>query len=400
MANRPSSYLNWTDGSPSKVVQPPSNFLLQGWQAGQAPPFQYANWQIWLADQWIQYLDQLTNTGIPDQAIRLINGGTVAFNVATGALSWSSDLNLSIPSIPDSANTLAAGSATLADGQVAYVTANLPVESQGSTTSGSNVISGMNFTGNITTGMIVTGPGIPGSTTISGVGPNSVTISNNASSTNSNANYTFVNSTALSATVVANTAFIPNLNTIMIARRSGNTLYFGVNYGLVLGGSSSGGGGGSFELYLPDSQAASEGQINDTAYYEFNEADSQLILAEIIVPSSYSPGTQIFLKQGIFASPATTGNVLLQAISYLQSLGSSTLGSQTNSHASTNSAVNVNASANVLTAVGSLDVTDSTGKINGVSVAPGDVILVAVMRGTDSAADVARLLKNSLSPTF
>ena len=232
MATRPSTYLNWTDGSPSKVVQPPSNFLLQGWQAGQAPPFQYANWQIWLLDQWVQYLDQLTNTGIPDQVMRLINGGLWSFNASSGVLSWSATANIAIASIADSDNALAAGSATLTDGQVAYVTVNMPINVVGTTTNSgpsANVISGMAFTGNISIGMSVTGPGIPSSTTVTGVSSNSVTISNNATSSNTNATYTFANNTALSVTVANNTAFIPQLNTILLARRVGPLIYLGVN---------------------------------------------------------------------------------------------------------------------------------------------------------------------------
>src|SRR5271169_6752654 len=60
MPSRPSQYLNWTDGSPSKVVQPPSPYSLLGWVAGQAPPFQYMNYLFWPSDQWIQWLDSFT----------------------------------------------------------------------------------------------------------------------------------------------------------------------------------------------------------------------------------------------------------------------------------------------------------------------------------------------------
>jgi hypothetical protein len=61
MATKPSTYLNWTDGNPSKQVQPPSAQLLSGWTSGEPLPFQYLNWQIWLLDQWIQWLDSITS---------------------------------------------------------------------------------------------------------------------------------------------------------------------------------------------------------------------------------------------------------------------------------------------------------------------------------------------------
>lgn len=55
--SKPGTFLNWTDGSGSKVVQPPSSQQASGWTAGEPPPFQYMNWLFWLTDQWIQWLD-------------------------------------------------------------------------------------------------------------------------------------------------------------------------------------------------------------------------------------------------------------------------------------------------------------------------------------------------------
>lgn len=64
MPSRPSNYINWTDGSPTKVVQPPSAFALQGWIAGQAPPFQYMNYLFYTLDQWVQWLDFFTQNSL------------------------------------------------------------------------------------------------------------------------------------------------------------------------------------------------------------------------------------------------------------------------------------------------------------------------------------------------
>lgn len=66
-------------------------------------------------------LDEATNQ---DRSLSLISGGTWKFVVSTGVLSWSAGANISIPGLADSANAIAAGSVTLANGQVAYCTLN------------------------------------------------------------------------------------------------------------------------------------------------------------------------------------------------------------------------------------------------------------------------------------
>jgi hypothetical protein len=236
MTLRPLTYLNWTDGDSSKQVQPPANFLLQGWTAGMRPPFEYANWQIWLLDQWVQYLDQITNTGSPDQVMRLLNGGIWAFNATTGLLSWSLDANLRIPGIPDSNNAILAGNVTVPDGNLVYVVVNPPIITQGDTSTSIDInkITGLNFVGNLSIGMTVTGLGIPASTTVLGVGTDSVTLSNNVTSDNTDATYIFSNTGALTPVVVQSDTFVPSLTTIIIAVRSGPKVYVGVNSGQML----------------------------------------------------------------------------------------------------------------------------------------------------------------------
>lgn len=230
MANRPSTYPFWTD-SGVNVIQPPSELAETGYTPGQAPDAQNFNWLFGNYNDWIQYFDQLTATGIPISVIRLINGGTWSFNATTGALAWSADANLAIPSLSDASNDIPAGSVTLSDGQVAYTVANLPTYSLGdtSTTSNPNQITGMNYTGNVEVGYAVTGPGIPASTTVTAVGSNFVTISNNVTSNNSQATYTFAPTGALTVQVANNISLMPTINTILLARRSGNVIYLGVN---------------------------------------------------------------------------------------------------------------------------------------------------------------------------
>ena len=119
MASRPISYPEWVDSGPL-VVQPAANLAATGWAPGIAPDAQNVNWLFGNIDDWIKYLDQITNTSLPQSTIRLINGGLWSFNATTGSLAWSQPANLAMPSIPDSSNAIPTGSVVLNDGQVAY----------------------------------------------------------------------------------------------------------------------------------------------------------------------------------------------------------------------------------------------------------------------------------------
>lgn len=226
---RPPQYLDWTDGNPSKVVQPPANFLLEGWDPGQAPPSQYMNWLFYTTDQWIQYLDHITNAGIPDQVLRLINGGYWSFDKTTGNLAWSLAFNISVPGSPDSANQVAAGAAAMADGDVAYVDIGLPVVANGTIQNGSNHILSMNYTGNLFAGMNVIGAGIPSGTTVVSVSPTSVQISQNATADTVGVTLLFssVNTPVVLTSPIG--SFIPTLSSIVIARRVGAKVFVGIN---------------------------------------------------------------------------------------------------------------------------------------------------------------------------
>lgn len=79
---KPTVYLDWTDGSPTKVTQPGPSQQASGWVAGERPPFQYMNWLFYITDQWIQWLDYYTGT-IIDNASGIIASNT-NHRIATG----------------------------------------------------------------------------------------------------------------------------------------------------------------------------------------------------------------------------------------------------------------------------------------------------------------------------
>lgn len=230
MAQRPNSYLNWTpDGSPTKVVQPPANLANQGWLPGMAPPPQYMNWLFYYTDLWIQYLDQLITEGVPDQAMRLLDGGYWSFDKDTGALAWSAPFIIAIPSVPDASNTVPTGSIVIPDGYVAYVDLNNPMVVLGDTHNGTNVVDNISIIDGINTGMAISGPGIPSGTTVLSVGSDSVTISNNATADGTQVTITFAGAGPLTAHVAQSGTFAPQYNQILFARRDGDVVYVGVN---------------------------------------------------------------------------------------------------------------------------------------------------------------------------
>ena len=330
---RPATYINWTDGAPSKVVQPDASFLLTGWQAGQAPPPQYMNWAFYELDQWVQYLDQITNAGVPDGAIRLLNGGNWSFDATTGALSWDAAANLAIPSIPDSSNVIAASSVTLNDGDVAYITPNTPIIAQGTTFSGLTLISPVNFTGNISVGMNVTGPGIPSGTTVLGVGSNNVTLSAAATSSNTGATYVFSEAGPITVSTSTNEAFIPSINTVLFARRSGNAIYLGVNAAqmvLLDGESKTLEGYGYFSVFkAPAGQDLTAGQVvyisagitdggrTAGALYPLDcgadFAPTRSTYAGVVITDVLSGGTAAVVYNGFHASSGLTAGAVYYA---------------------------------------------------------------------------------------
>ena len=55
---QPTSHLEWTDGDPSKVVEPSAGKKLAGWQALEKPPAEFFNWLFYTTDLWNKYLNE------------------------------------------------------------------------------------------------------------------------------------------------------------------------------------------------------------------------------------------------------------------------------------------------------------------------------------------------------
>lgn len=156
--------------------------------------------------------------------------------------------------------------------------------------------------------------------------------------------------------------------------------------------SGSGGGGGS--IYLDWQELANSAYATDSdnyLIYQFEATLGQQLFSYFKVPSTYQQGNQISLKI-LWYSADTSGNGLISSQSTLIRTSTDAISSTTNQRTSTNAAVTLSAgTANEPQPI-TLDLTSSTGTINSVAVSAGDLIMVRIYRGTDTATGVINFL--------
>lgn len=233
MPARPSEYLGWVpDSDPQKMSPPPASQRAAGVVPNEPLTAQHYNYCLNNLDQWVQYLDQNATTGMSSAAVlsgaRLIDSSTWSFSATSGVLSWSAPFAIGFAGMPDSVNQVAAGSVTLADGDVAYVQANLPLFVSGTVTSGSNQLQNIATTQGISVGQGVSGPGLPSGTTVSSIGANVLTLSKNATSSQAVKLFAFYSTSTLSPAVSASASLAVSRNTIVLARRVGPGVLVGL----------------------------------------------------------------------------------------------------------------------------------------------------------------------------
>lgn len=229
---KPTSFPNWTDGSPSKVQEPPPAKKLAGWTPGEPPPMQYMNWLFYNLDQWVKWIEQTLNVPASNvnliAGMRLINGGNWFWDLASKTLTWDAAFDIMIPSIVDADNEVANDSAVLNDGDVLYTQVNLPFSVNVDTNNGSNQLTNIAFMQGIEVGQVIDAPGVPPGTTVTLLGVNSLTMSANASAS-ATVVATFAQTGPLTAQVSPVDDLIPGPTTVVIARRVGDNIYLGVN---------------------------------------------------------------------------------------------------------------------------------------------------------------------------
>ena len=183
-----------------------------------------------------------------------------------------------------------------------------------------------------------------------------------------------------------------------LARVAG-TLYYATDEGKYYGDDGSkliniGGGGASssVEFHAPAGKAPILEEENNRMVHMFGDGLSQELWVDYIVPSTYTAGEDLSLDILAY-SPSSSNTWKIKSTAYLLVPGTDAVSSTTNSHASTNSAV-TNDQANELAKV-TLDLS-SSGEINSVAIAAGNVIAIKIERdtGTSDTADI-RVLNGS-----
>lgn len=71
--------MDWTDGAPSKVVEPGAPKKLLGWVALERPPFEFMNFLFFNTDEWVKYLESVTDATIGSLVFIVDAGGAGNF---------------------------------------------------------------------------------------------------------------------------------------------------------------------------------------------------------------------------------------------------------------------------------------------------------------------------------
>lgn len=187
----------------------------------------------------------------------------------------------------------------------------------------------------------------------------------------------------------ANRFHLPGGSTIMLtADQSVEFIYDLAQTRWVLKSSSGSGGNSSRSLvWVEDSGAPDSGLEFHNNVYFYGSGLSQFLYLWITVPKSYVPGNTISLNLDAY-SPDSTGTGTLATTATLIRPGTDAMNSTTNQKTSSNTfslaVANVAQTENYA-------LTDSSGNINSVPVAPGSLILVALTRGVDTGVSDLRV---------
>ena len=161
-----------------------------------------------------------------------------------------------------------------------------------------------------------------------------------------------------------------------------------------------GGGGGSSLVWEKSGDISPLSEYIDGIHLEnFGKDDIQEVYCFITIPDSYRSGKQIKLSNGAFFLNNVSGTIKFALETTLIRPGVTVLGSYPDKHFSTNLEVSAPTTANTLKTIGDLDLTSSTGQINGKAVIKGDMLRVRLFRDfndeSDPAIEDAKLLINN-----
>lgn len=158
----------------------------------------------------------------------------------------------------------------------------------------------------------------------------------------------------------------------------------------ITSGALGGGGGGSLKWVEAANAPAPSFDSANNEVYQYSSGLGQSLYALVKVPHQYG-GAQIKMYL-TFYSPDSSGTALMQSVATLIRPGVDAYTSTTNQRTSTNSAISLGAGTVNIPQQVVLDLTDSSGKINGVTVSPDYLIYVQLTRGSDTAPSALNAL--------
>ena len=155
--------------------------------------------------------------------------------------------------------------------------------------------------------------------------------------------------------------------------------------------SSGGGGGAGSSVEWVDGDIAPYSEYIDGLTFKVFEKDSeQEMYFSLTIPESYVAGDQISLSEAKVLGLGFSESIKLVTRTYL--LDSTDYTDRTNYHDSTN--IGAVGDPGTILSNPDMGLTDSSGQINAVSVAPFDTILVRMKRDAVTLSDI-KLIKNS-----
>lgn len=151
-----------------------------------------------------------------------------------------------------------------------------------------------------------------------------------------------------------------------------------------------GGGGGSLQ-WVEDADSPTPGVEYGVLHYAYGAGLTQKLKTSITVPSSYSAGDPVTLKVPAYSSD-TTGDLKMLLLTLRIRPGVDAIYSTSNLHASTNAAITLSGATEDIPQIIEFDVTDGVGQIDSVDIEPGDLLLITLLRDTDTSALDAKIL--------
>lgn len=103
---KPSSKPDWTSANPTVRTEPSGSKKNSGWATNERPAYQFFNWLFFNIDEWIDYLESVTDAFVGYQSIYS------AF-VGTGGLATHASINDAITDVPAGSKILVLNSATI-----------------------------------------------------------------------------------------------------------------------------------------------------------------------------------------------------------------------------------------------------------------------------------------------